>query len=98
MALVDPSGRRLKEAIRRLQIVLRRPGADRQPFVAFIGALFSAYQRPVVRAVAGPVLERLVGIEPELLRRLYTEHELRRAAAMTVDELAAEALGQRCAA
>ncbi len=44
------------------------------------------------------VLERLVGIEPELLRRLYTEHELRRSAAMTMDELAAEALGQRCTA
>jgi hypothetical protein len=98
MALVDPSGRRLKDAIRRLQIVLRRPGADRQPFVAFIGALFSAYQHPVVRAVAGPALERLVGIEPELLRRLYTEHELRRAAAMTMDELAAEALEERRAA
>ncbi len=98
MALVDPSGQRLKDAVKRLQIVLRRPGADRQPFVAFIGALFSAYQRPVVRAVAGPALERLVGIEPDLLRRLYTEHELRRAATMTMDELAAEALEERRAA
>ena len=97
MALVDPSGRRLQDAIRRLQIVLRRPGADRQPFVAFIGALFSAYQRPpgARGGQAGAGAAR--GIEPELLR-LYTEHELRRAAAMTMDELATEALGQRCAA
>ncbi len=98
MAVVDPSGRRLKEAIRRLQIVLRRPGADRQPFVAFIGALFTAYQHRVVRAVAGPALERLVGIDQALLQRLYTEHELRRAATLTMDELAAEALQERRAA
>ncbi len=98
MALVDPSGQRLKEAVKRLQIVLRRPGADRQPFVRFIGALFSAYQHRVVRAALGPALERLVGAPPELLRRLYSERDLRRAAAMTMDELAAEALAERRAA
>ncbi len=51
-----------------------------------------------MRAVAGPVLERLVGLEPELLHRMYTEHELRRAAAMTMDELAEEALASMQAA
>jgi hypothetical protein len=78
--------------------VLRRPGADRQPFVRFIGALFSAYEHRAVRAVAGPALERLVGLEPDLLRQLYTEHELRSAAGKTMDELAAEALAERQAA
>lgn len=98
MALVDPSGQRLKEAVKRLQIVLRRPGADRQPFVRFMGAVFSAYQHRAVRAVAGPALERLFGIEPDLLRRLYTEHELRCAAGKTMEELAREALEERQAA
>jgi hypothetical protein len=98
MALVDPGCERLKDAVKRLQIVLRRPGADQQPFVRFIGGLFSAYQHRAVRAVAGPVLERLVGLEPELLNRMYSEHELRRAAALSMDELAAEALAERQAA
>jgi hypothetical protein len=91
MAQVDPSGKRLKEAVKRLQLVLRRPGADRQPFVRFIGSLFAAYQHPAVRAAVGPALERLVGVEPELLQMLYTESEVRRADAMSMDELAAEA-------
>jgi hypothetical protein len=92
MALVDPSCQRLKEAVKRLQIVLRRPGADRQPFVRFIGGLFAAYQNPVVRAAVGPVLEQLVGVEPDLLEQLYTEHDARRADAMTMEQLAADAL------
>jgi P-aminobenzoate N-oxygenase AurF len=98
MAVVDPSGRRLREAVKRLQLLLRRPGADRQPFVRFIASLFAAYQHRAVRAALGPVLERLVGVEPALLQRLYTERDVRRADAMTMDELAAEAAAAKLAA
>jgi hypothetical protein len=98
MTRVDPSGRRLQEATKRLQLVLRRPGASRTPFVRFVGAVFTAYEHPVARAAFGRVMERLVGVEPELLRRLYTEGELRRAAAMSAEELAADALGAKEAA
>jgi para-aminobenzoate N-oxygenase AurF len=98
MARVDPSGRRLKEAVKRLQLLIQRPGAARRPFVRFIRALFSAYQRPLARALVGPAVVRLVGIEPELLRTLYTEIELRRAVAMTLDELTEDALAAKRAA
>ncbi|APR82777.1 Hypothetical protein A7982_08126 [Minicystis rosea] len=98
MVLVDPSGRRLKEAAKRLQLVLRRPGAGRRPFARVIQTLFASYERPVVRAILGPAIVRVVGIEPELLRALYTEHELRRAAAMSMDELAEEAMSAKRAA
>ncbi|MFT3770500.1 MAG: ferritin family protein [Minicystis sp.] len=95
MALVDPSGRRIKEAVKRLQLVLRRPNARRRPFTRFIGALFTAYDHPAARAVMGPVIVRIVGVEPELLRVQYTERELRRAVAMTVDELTEDALAAK---
>jgi len=98
MALVDPSGRRLKDAAKRLQLVLRRPGAERRPFVRVVRGIFSAYEHPVARAAFGPAMERLVGIEPELLRRLYTERELRNALTMTTEELAADAVATRQAA
>src|SRR6185312_14163524 len=97
MALVDPSGRRLKEAAKRLQLVLRRPGAERRPFLRFVRAIFAAYENRVARAAFGPAMEHLVGIEPELLRRLYTEHELHHAVQMTTDELCANALAAEAA-
>ena len=98
MTLVDPSGRRIKDAVKRLQLVLRRPGAARRPFTRVVQTLFDAYENPVARAVMGPAIVRLVGVEPEMLRAQYTERELRRAAAMSMDELTADALADEHAA
>jgi hypothetical protein len=89
IARVDPECKRLKQAAKRLQIVLRRPGAARTPFVRFIRALFVAYEQPLVRMAVGPLVEHLVGVEPELLRPLCTESDLRRAALTPADELVA---------
>ncbi|APR77807.1 Hypothetical protein A7982_03154 [Minicystis rosea] len=98
MTLVDPSGRRIKDAVKRLQLVLRRPGAARRPFTRVVQALFTAYQHPVARAVMGPLIVRFVGVEPEMLRVQYTDRELRRAVGMSMDELAAAALADEHAA
>jgi hypothetical protein len=98
MALVDPSGRRIREAVKRLQLVIRRPGAGRRPFTRAMQILFSAYENPVARALVGPAIVRVVGIEPEMLRAQYTEQERRRAAAMSIDELTADALAAKHAA
>jgi hypothetical protein len=97
MVLVDPSGRRIKEAVKRLQLVLRRPAVGKPTFVRFIEALLSAYEHPVTRAIVGPAIVRVVGIEPELLEPQYTEHELRRAVVMSMDELTQEALAAKYA-
>lgn len=97
MALVDPSGRRLKEAVKRLQLVLRRPNAGRRPFVRFVRALFTAYESPLARALVGPAIVRLIGVEPELMRPQYSERELRRALAMSMDELTEDALAAKLA-
>jgi hypothetical protein len=98
MALVDPSGRRIREAMKRLQLLLRHPARAPRPFVRAIGALHASYDHPLVRALLGPVIVRAVGVEPELLAKLYTESELRRAAAMSVDELAQHTLDATTAA
>jgi hypothetical protein len=95
MALVDPSGRRIKEAVKRLQLVYRRPGAGRRPFGRCMQALLSAYEHPVARAVFGPAIVRVVGVEPDLLRAQYTERELRRAVEMTMDEMTEDALAAK---
>ena len=98
MKRVDPSGRRLKEAFKRIQILSLKPGVAEHPFTRFMTVLQSAYNdRPLLRIVFGRAIERIVGVSPELINRLYTEDELMRAKAMSFDELANEALGAKYA-
>ncbi len=92
MAIVDPSGRRIRDAVKRLQLVIRRPGANRRPFLRAMHLLLTAYDHPVARALLGPAIVRVVGVEPELLSVQYTERELRRCASMSAEELTEDAL------
>jgi hypothetical protein len=93
MRVVDPSGKRLKEAFKRIQLIAQPPVARRSDFMKLMTALQDAYNdRPVVRLVFGPVIERIVGVGPELITRLYTEAERERASRMTFDQMAEEAL------
>lgn len=95
MALADPSQKRLREALKRLQLLGVRPEVARRPFPRFVLGLRRAYARPMVRKLAGPVLARLAGVPGEYLEDMYTEVEAARAAQMTYDELAADALGAK---
>jgi rubrerythrin len=93
MRVVDPSGKRLKEAFKRLQILSVKPGIQEHPFTRFMTLLQDVYNdRPILRVVFGRAIERIVGVSPELIHRLYTEEELARARAMSFDELAEDAL------
>jgi hypothetical protein len=92
MERVDPSGTRLREAIRRFQLLGNKPGVADRPLGKFILALQNLYHRPVVGPVFGRVLSRLAGVEPQFLERLNDDAELARAQAMTYEQMAEEAL------
>lgn len=92
MATCDPSGSRLREAFKRIQLLGNRPDAGSRPFARFMQMVQAAYQQPLVRATAGAVLSRVAGVPGEYLRTLYSDAEGRRAAAMSYDEMAEEAL------
>jgi hypothetical protein len=49
----------------------------------------------LARLAFGRVIERVMGVDSALIRRLYTEAEGKRAATMTFDELAEEALAAK---
>jgi hypothetical protein len=95
MALADPSQKRLREALKRLQLLGVRPEVAARPFPKFVLGLRQAYAKPAVRRVAGPLLARLAGVPGEYLEDLYTEVEAQRAAGMSYDELAADALSAK---
>lgn len=92
MSIVDPDGVRMREAFKRIHLVSNKPGVKRRPFAKFMIAMQSAYTRPAVKRLLGPLITRIVGVPGNLLTPLYDEDELARAGRMSFDELAEEAL------
>jgi hypothetical protein len=97
MDRTDPSGRRVREALKRVQLLLRKPTVARLPFARLIIGLQDLYNRPVVGRVLGRILLRALGATPHAARYLYTDAELARAQQMTFDELADDALAAKYA-
>jgi hypothetical protein len=92
MDRTDPSGRRVKEAFKRIQLVLRKPTVARAPFSRMMIKFQELYNRPLVGKVFGPLLLRALGADERAARILFTDEELARSQRMSFDELAEEAL------
>ena len=93
MALVDPSGKRLREAFKRVQLLGAKPDVAKRPFTRFVNSLRLIYNDvPGVRQIFGAPLSRLAGIPQDFMLDLHTKEEADRAARMSYDELAKEAL------
>ncbi len=95
MSRVDPSGRRLHEAIKRFQVLGAKPGVKDRPFAKFMDSLLLAYEQPALRALFGPLIVRLAGVPPQFVKQLNSEAELARASAMSFEALADEALAAK---
>lgn len=92
MARVDPSGRRLREAFKRIQLLEYKEEVALRPFIRFLQRMQDLYHHKVVGPIAGGLIVRIVGVGPQYLARLYSDAEMRRARSMSYEELAAEAL------
>jgi hypothetical protein len=95
MDKTDPSGRRIHEAFKRIQLVLRKPTVARAPFSRFMIAAQAAYNHPILGALFGRVLLRILGAEPRAARILFTQEELAKTQRMSFEELAEEAIQQK---
>jgi hypothetical protein len=95
MQHVDPTGKRLREAIKRMQLLGSKPGLAALPLMRFWTTMMDLYNHPRAGRRAKAAIARLVGSEPELMERLVTEDDLARAAKMSFDELAEDALGAK---
>jgi hypothetical protein len=92
MDRTDPSGRRVHEAFKRIQLVLRKPTVARTPFSRLMIRMQETYNHPVLGKLFGRALLRILGADPRAARILFTQDELARTQAMSFDELAEEAL------
>lgn len=92
MDVTDPQGRRMREAFKRIQLVAQKRGVARRPFVAFMLRLQALYNSDLVRPLLGPVISRVMGIDPRYITVLYDAAEGSRAERMSLDDMADEAL------
>lgn len=95
MERADPTGRRIREAMKRLQLLGARPDVAARPFPKFVLNLRRAYENPALKALFGPVISRLAGVPGDFLHSMYTEDEAKKAAEMSYDELAKDALAAK---
>jgi hypothetical protein len=89
MDRTDPSGRRVREAFKRIQLLMRKPTVARTPFSRLMIAAQAAYNHPIAGRIFGPLLLRVLGADPRAARILFTPDELARTQQMSFDELAA---------
>ncbi len=92
MDRTDPSGHRIREAFKRIQLVLRKPTVARTAFSRFMIKSQELYNHPIIGRLFGRFLLRALGAEDRAARILFTPEELARTQAMTFDELAEDAL------
>lgn len=92
MELVDPGSRRMREAFKRMQLLGAKEGVNERPFSKFMRVLQDVHNHPIAGKVVGRLAARLSGVEPRFMRQLYTATEWQRAAGMSFDALAEDAL------
>jgi hypothetical protein len=95
MDRTDPSGRRLHEAFKRIQLVTRKPTVARTPFSRFMIFTQALYNHPVAGRLFGRVFLRALGAEARAAKILFTPEELARAQRMSFDELAEDAIAAK---
>lgn len=94
MDLVDPDGRRLKEAFKRIQLLGLKTGNTR-PFAKFLRTLFDVFNHPRYGQYTAPVVTRVMGVPERVLHHLYTDEEERGLANVTYAQMADDALGAK---
>ena len=95
MDRTDPSGRRVQEAFKRIQLVLRKPTVARSPWSKLMIKMQELYNRPILGKVFGRVFLRVLGAEDRAARILFTQDELNKTMRMSFDELAEEAIAAK---
>jgi hypothetical protein len=95
MDLTDPSGHRIQEAFKRIQLIMRKPTVARLPFSRFMIGVQDLYNHPVAGKLFGNILLRALGAEDRAARYLFTKDELNRSHQMSFEEMAEEAIAAK---
>ena len=94
MDLVDPDGKRLREAFKRIQLLGLKTGNTR-PFARFLKTMSDVFNHPRYGHYTGPVVTRVMGIPERVLKHLYTAEEEKNVANVTYEQMADDALNAK---
>ncbi len=97
MEVCDPSGSRIREAFKRLQLLAAKPEVAKRPFSRFLLGLKDVHNDPWLGPVLGGLAVRLTGVDPQVLATLHTDEEARRARAATFEQLAEDTVALKFA-
>lgn len=92
MTTVDPSGKRLREALKRIQLLGMRPDVAKRPLVRFFTVVQTIALHPKLGPVLGDAMGRIAGVPPELMQNLVTDEDIAFVRRASMDELAEDAL------
>ncbi|MEZ4287137.1 MAG: hypothetical protein R3A47_03120 [Polyangiales bacterium] len=92
LQLTDPTARRLKEVFKRVQLIGRKPEVQARPFPRFAKAMQDLFQHPKYGRYFGPIVVRVIGVDPSVLHNLYSDEEYAWAMKASLEEMANEAL------
>jgi hypothetical protein len=92
MRFTDPTGRRMREAFKRAQLLGQKPDVAKRPFTRFFNSLQWLTRQPVLSKAFGAMASRIAGVPTDMMVQLHTDEEAARAAAMSYEALAEEAL------
>ena len=95
MDRTDPSHRRITEAFKRVQLVMRKPTVARLPFSRFMRTMQDTYNHPIAGRLFGRFLLRALGAEDRAAKILFTPEELARSQRQSFDEMAEDALAAK---
>jgi hypothetical protein len=95
MSTVDPRGKRLRDAFKRMQLLGRKEETPRRPFTRFLRFLQDGVDHPIAGPIVGGLFGRVGGVGKDFLAKLYDEEELSRARRMTYQEMAEDALAAK---
>ncbi len=98
MKTVDPTGKRLQEAFKRIQLLQNMPGVERSPLARLSMFLRNTHNHPLYGQLFGGIVRRVAGLPPELIRDLYSREEGEVARKRGFSWLADEALSAKLAA
>ncbi len=89
---VDPTGRRMREAYKRLQLLGARDRVRDRPFWRAVAFGQFAFSHPLVGPTLGKIAQRMAGLPDSLMQHLYDEAELHAARGASLDSLVEDTL------
>lgn len=95
MDIADPQGERIKEAIKRMQLLAAKPEVGNRPFARFMSGLRGLYNTPVIGNIFGELLSRVIGAPGKYLVDLYDEEERQKTLNMSFDDMAKDAMAAK---